>query len=294
MRDPGFTRAVAVILIAVLLFDIQGAIIKFLGDRYGIPQIAMFRNIFGLIPALLLIYLARTGTRGAARFRLRQWPLAILRGASIASAQYCLYLSLTLMEFATASTLAYSGPLFITALSVPILRNHVGAIRWLAVVIGFMGIVLVMRPGGDIFQWVSLLPICAAFGYAFSSVIVRLFDDTSTTAVINFYTTLSALGFTFLLMLFTDSYIPVSTAADWMWMILMGLVGGMAVFSLIAAYRLALPSNLSPFEYFGIPFSFVIGWLVFDEAPFDRLIPGVFLIVGGGLLIFWRERRLTG
>ncbi len=65
----------------------------------------------------------------------------------------------------------------------------------------------------------------------------------------------------------------------------------MAVFSLIAAYRLTLPSNLSPFEYFGIPFSFVIGWVVFGEAPFERLIPGVFLIVGGGLLIFWRERR---
>ncbi|MDE0716107.1 MAG: DMT family transporter [Gammaproteobacteria bacterium] len=291
MRDAGFSRAVVIILIAILLFDIQGAIIKFLGDRYGIPQIATFRNIFGLLPALLLVYLARTGVRGPARFRLRQWPLAVLRGASIACAQYCLYLSLTLMEFATASTLAFAGPLFITALSVPILRHHVGAVRWLAVIVGFVGIVLVMRPRGDIFQWVSLLPICAAFGYGLSSVLVRLFDDASTTAVINFHTTLSALVFTFLLMLATDSYITVSSVEDWMWMLLMGLVGGMAVFSLIAAYRLTLPSNLSPFEYFGIPFSFVIGWVVFGEAPFERLIPGVFLIVGGGLLIFWRERR---
>lgn len=291
MRDAGFSRAVVIILIAILLFDIQGAIIKFLGGRYGIPQIATFRNAFGLLPALLLVYLARTGVRGPARFRLRQWPLAVLRGASIAGAQYCLYLSLTLMEFATASTLAFAGPLFITALSVPILRQHVGAVRWLAVIIGFVGIVLVMRPRGDIFQWVSLLPICAAFGYGLSSVLVRLFDDASTTAVINFHTTLSAMVFTFVLMLATDSYITVSSAEDWMWMLLMGLVGGMAVFSLIAAYRLTLPSNLSPFEYFGIPFSFVIGWVVFGEAPFERLIPGVFLIVGGGLLIFWRERR---
>ncbi len=225
MRDAGFPRAVLIILVAILLFDIQGAIIKFLGDRYGIPQIAMYRNIFGLIPGVLLIYLARTGLRGSARFRLRQWPLAVLRGASIACAQYCLYLSLTLMEFATASTLAFAGPLFITALSVPILHHHVGTVRWVAVIIGFAGIILVMHPRGDIFQWVSLLPICAAFCYGLASVLVRLFDDASTTAVINFHTTLSALVFTFLLMLATDSYVTVASAEDWMWMVLMGLVG---------------------------------------------------------------------
>ena len=60
---------------------------------------------------------------------------------------------------------------------------------------------------------------------------------------------------------------------------------------MISAYRLARPSSLSPFEYFGIPFAFILGWFFFDEAPFGRLIPGVFLIVGGGLLIAWRERR---
>ena len=71
----------------------------------------------------------------------------------------------------------------------------------------------------------------------------------------------------------------------------MGLVGGFAVLALINAYRLARPSSLSPYEYFGIPFAFVLGWIFFDEAPFDRLLPGVLLIVAGGLLIAWRERR---
>ncbi len=292
MRDSGFLRAIGIILLAILLFDIQGAIIKFLGDSYSIPQIATFRNIFGLIPSFLLVHLTQRRFHVGTSFRLRQWPLAIMRGASVAGAQYCFYLSLTQMEFATASTLAYAGPLFITALSVPILHHRVGAVRWLAVLIGFIGIILVMQPQSDLFQAVSLLPICAAFGYALSSVLVRLFDDHTPTSVINLHTNFYTLIFTFLLMLLTDSYIPISSFGDWMWMLLMGFVGSIAVFSLITAYRLTLPSNLSPFEYFGIPFSFLIGWLVFGEAPFDRLLPGVFLIVGGGLLIFWRERRL--
>jgi drug/metabolite transporter (DMT)-like permease len=70
----------------------------------------------------------------------------------------------------------------------------------------------------------------------------------------------------------------------------MGVAGGTAAFCLISAYRMAKPSSLSPFEYFGIPFSFFLGWIFFLETPFDRLIPGVFLIVGGGLVIIWRER----
>ena len=70
----------------------------------------------------------------------------------------------------------------------------------------------------------------------------------------------------------------------------MGGVGGTAVFLLISAYRMADPSSLSPFEYFGIPFSFMLGWVFFNETPFDSLFPGVLLIVGGGLLVVWRER----
>jgi drug/metabolite transporter (DMT)-like permease len=72
----------------------------------------------------------------------------------------------------------------------------------------------------------------------------------------------------------------------------MGLSGGLAVLLMISAYRATQLSNLSPFEYFGIPFSFVLGWLFFDEAPFDKLFPGALFIVAGGLLIVWREHRL--
>ena len=287
-----FYRAVLLILLAILLFDIQGAIIKKLGDDFSVPQIAFYRNLFGLIPSLVLLWMSASWKQGHKTWRLRQWRLAIFRGVSIFFAQFCFYLALTKMELATATTIAFAGPLFITLLSIPILRHKVGAIRIIAVFTGFAGIVLVMQPGSDVFQWISLLPVAAAFGYAFSSVLVKLFDDNAETALINVYTSIAALVCTLILMLSVTDYVSPPTIFDWGWLLLLGTVGGTAVFTMIAAYRLTQPSNLSPFEYFGIPFSFVLGWLFFDEAPFDKLIPGVFLIVAGGLIIVWRERQL--
>ena len=286
-----FSRAVLFIMLAILLFDIQGAIIKHIGDRYSVQQIATFRNIFGLIPSFLVLYFSSEWQAGRRTLRLTQWKLALSRGIAIALAQFTFYWSLRIMEFATASTLVFAGPLFITTLSILILRHRVGMVRWVAVVIGFVGIILVVRPGGDIFEIKSLLPVCAAFGYALSSVLVRLFDDSAPTATINLYTTVGALFCSSVMMFGFDAYEPIANATDWLWMLAMGMVGGFAVLFMIIGYRLTQPSNLSPFEYLGIPFSFAIGMLVFNEAPFDRLFPGVILIVAGGLLIIWRERR---
>ncbi len=285
-----FSRAIIFIMLAILLFDVQGAIIKYLGDRYSVQQIATFRNLFGLIPSFAVLYFSSQWQAGHRSLYIRQWKLALFRGVSIAVAQSCFYLSLIIMEFATASTLAFAGPLFITALSVPILHNRVGIVRWVAVFIGFVGIVLIMRPRGEIFELTSLLPIGAAFGYGLTSVLVRLFDKEAETATINLYTTLSALTCMFCLMIGLDAYQSVASVEDWLWLILMGLVGGFAVLFMMIAYRLTEPSNLSPFEYFGIPFSFIIGYLVFNEAPFGKLFPGAIFIVVGGLLIVWRER----
>lgn len=292
MLRSNFARAVAVILVAILLFDLQGAIIKVLGDRYSVPQIATFRNSFGLIPSLIILYFSSQWHASGRKFRLPKLRLAFLRGISIAVAQFFFYWSLTIMEFATASTLAFAGPLFITALSVPILKSKVGWMRWTAVVIGFFGIVMVMQPSGDeVFDTHALIPVIAALGYGLSSVLVRLFDESSPTALINLYTTMATLTCSSLLMFYLGGYQPIQSPTDWLWMLALGLVGGVAVFCLIVAYRLTQPSNLSPFEYFGIPFSFVIGLWFFNEAPVGKLFPGVILIIAGGLLIVWRERR---
>jgi drug/metabolite transporter (DMT)-like permease len=106
------------------------------------------------------------------------------------------------------------------------------------------------------------------------------------------YASAGALLGALVIVIATSGYHEVESIEDWALLVCMGLVGGFAVLALINAYRLARPSSLSPYEYFGIPFAFILGWVFFDEAPFEKLIPGVFLIVAGGMLIAWREHHL--
>jgi drug/metabolite transporter (DMT)-like permease len=257
-----FARAVAYVLLAILLFDLQGVIIKFLGARYPVQQLAGFRNIFGLIPSLLVLLMSSEWHSRGRILKIRQWRLGLLR-----------------------------GPVLITMLSIPILKHSVGLWRWLAVLVGFIGVLMIMAPGSEVFTPYSLLPIGAAFGYSLSTVCVRLFDDHNPTALLNLYASAGALLGTLTILFATTGYQQVESLQDWGLLLSMGLVGGFAVLALINAYRLARPATLSPFEYFGIPFAFILGWLFFDEAPFEQLIPGVFLIVAGGMLIAWRERK---
>ncbi len=278
MPKSSFIRAVGFIILAIFLFDVQGAIIKHLGDRYPVPLIATYRNIFGLIPSIGLLFFSQEWRGGQRSLGLTKWRLAIIRGISIAAAQYCFYLSITLMELATATTLAFAGPLFITALSVPILKLKVGWARWSAVLIGFAGIVMVLQPGTARLQLLAVLPLIAALGYAMSSVLVRLFDSSTSTAKINIHTTLTTLACSLLLVWLTDSFQPVLSPTDWWWLFAMGITGGFAVFSMIVAYRLTQPGNLAPFEYFGIPFSFIIGWYFLAKHPMARCSPVYFLL----------------
>ena len=287
-----FARAIFYVLLAILLFDLQGVIIKFLGDRYPVQQLAGFRNVFGLIPSIIVLLLSREWHSRGRLLKIRQWRLGLLRGLFIAMAQYCFYLSITKMELATASTLTYISPVLITLLSIPILKHQVGLWRWIAVIVGFIGVVMIMGPGTEIFTPYSLLPIGAAFGYSLSTVCVRLFDEHNPTALINMYASAGALLGALVIVFATSGYHEVESTEDWALLVCMGLVGGFAVLALINAYRLARPSSLSPYEYFGIPFAFVLGWVFFDEAPFEKLIPGVFLIVAGGMLIAWREHHI--
>lgn len=296
-RINPFYRAVVIIMVAMFLFDVQGAIIKYMGStgsNYPPQQLSSFRNLFGLIPSMLVLFLSANWHAAGRPLIIRQWRLGLLRGGFVAMAQFCLYLSLIKMEFATASTLAFSGPLFVTMLTVPILKHRVGGWRWVAVGIGFVGILLIMQPGTEIFTPYALLPIVAAFGYSCSSVLVRLIDVEVPSATINVYSTIGAFVGSVTLLFSTTGYIPVVSLHDWLWLLAMGGAGGFAVICLISAYRLTQPSNLAPFEYFGIPFAFIIGWYFFGEAPFGTLFPGALLIIAGGLLIVWRERTRAG
>lgn len=284
-------RGIAFALLAFMLFDSMGAIIKYLGDAYPVEQMAMFRNLFGMIPSMLVLALSADWHAAGRPLYIRQWKLGLLRGVFIAFAQYCFYTSVIHMAFATAVTLSFMAPVLVTALSVPLLKAKVGLWRWMAVAVGFSGVIMVMRPGSDFFTYYALLPLGAALGYALAAVTVRLFDDDVPNATVNLYTTFAALvGMVLAVLASPSGYVSIASTHDWVWIFIMGCCGGVAVICLITAYRTAAPSSIAPFEYLGIPFSFAIGYVIFDEAPIDTLFPGVLFIVAGGFLIIWRQR----
>lgn len=283
-------KAVSIALCGVFLLDVMGVFIRILSETYPPTQLAVLRNLFGMIPSALVLVTSAAWHAGGRKVTFRQWPLGLWRGLFVTFAQMCFYLALVRLEFATVGTLAYAAPLIVTALSVPLLGERVGPWRWGAVVIGFAGVILVMQPGSDTFTWAALLPIGAALGYGTASVLVRRIDTDVPSPLVNLYSTFSAGIGALVLMLLWHSPVAIATARDMGMIVAMGCCGGMGVLFLIIAYRMVAPSMLAPFEYIGILIAFGLGWAVFDEAPFDRLFPGVILIVGAGLLIIWREQ----
>ena len=194
------------------------------------------------------------------------------------------------MAFATASTISYATALFTTALAIPVLGERVGWVRWSAVLVGFLGVIMVILPGAEGFSSFTLFPLAAAVFYALVGVTARLFDDDVPSAVVNLYSSFSSVVGAVLITYFWGGFNSITSTTDMVWIILMGGLGGTAVLLLVISYRMTEQSNLAPFSYFGIPLSFVLGWLFFNEAPWNTLFPGGILIAAAGLLIVWRER----
>lgn len=284
--------AIVLTLIALLLFDGMGLIIKRLSPDYGAAELSAYRNFFGLIPSFIALWSARNWHLAGRPILMRQWRLAGFRGLCAVFAQLLFYYSLGQLAFATANTITYANALFMTALAVPILGEKVGLVRWSAVAIGFGGVVMVVRPGSDVFSLAALAPLGAAFLYALMGVLTRLFDDDVPSPLANLYTSSVALAGSTVLALALGGFSPLGGWSDVLWIVAMGCFGGMAVLCLVVSFRMTEQSNLAPFTYFGIPMSFFFGWVFFDEAPWQDLLPGAVLIVAGGLLVIWRQRRL--
>ncbi|MBU2983623.1 DMT family transporter [Lentibacter algarum] len=292
LKGDNVVLAIGLFLTALLFFDLMGLVIKTLGGRYTAAELSVYRNVFGLVPTLIALHMAKSWKATGRAWKIRQWRLGFLRGGCIALAQLLFYFSLTFMPFATASTLSYASAIFTTALAWPLLGERVGMMRWLAVLIGFAGVILVVGPSREVFGWSATVPLGAAAFYALAAISTRLFDSDVPTPLINVYSASGALLGSLILVPFFGAFSPLQSWADLALIALMGGFGGVAVLLYVFAYRMTEQSNLAPFSYFGIPLAFGLGWLAFGEAPWDDLFPGALLIAFGGLFIVWRERRL--
>ena len=207
-------RAVALMLCALALFDGMGLIIKHLSPRYSAAELSAWRNVFGLVPSLIVLFGSKAWWDNGRVWKLRQWRMALLRGLILTFAQFSFYLSLGLLSFATASTITYANSLFAVALAVPLLGEKVGALRWGAVVVGFIGVIWIVRPGSDAFTSAALLPLAAAACYALVGVTARMMDGDVPTPLINLYSSVVALVGAVLLALLTGGFTQVQETTD--------------------------------------------------------------------------------
>ena len=265
--------------------------VRMLGSEYPILQILALRNIFGVIPAMLLLSMGQGLSSLWRIINKHHLKIIIVRSVAVLVAQFCYYTALTKIEFATAATLGFTSPFFVTLLSIPLLGHKIGFIRFAAIIIGFLGVIAIFQPFNDSFTFWMLLPVLAGFGYGLSSVLVRLIPDEVPSAAIQISQQFLTCILSFCFLISLDEIKPIASIYDLYLFALMGFCGGIGVLCLVISYRLADPSSISVFEYFGIPVSFILGWLFFKEAPFSTLFPGVLLIIGAGLLIIFRERK---
>ena len=285
-------KAIGIILFGMVAFDIMGVLIRILGNSYPILQVSVLRNLLGIIPAFILLMIGPGIAVLKKLNKLSYWKIIFIRSTSVLLAQISYYTAITKIEFATASTLTFTSPFFITLLSIPLLGHKVGMLRTAAIFVGFSGVLLIFKPFNEEITIWMILPVFAAFGYGLSSVLVRLIPNEITSAAIQISQQLVTFFLGLILLLAIGDYKPISSPNDLGLFVLMGVFGGVGVLSLVIAYRLAIPSSIAPFEYFGIPISFIFGWLFFKEAPFDTLFPGVFLIIFAGIMVIIRERKI--
>lgn len=283
--------AIVLSLVSLALFDLMGLVIKHLSPSYSAAELSAYRNVFGLIPSLIALWSSPAWHKSGRIVRIRQWPMACARGIMVTGAQFLFYYSLGRLAFATASTITYANALFMTALAIPLLGEKVGFLRWGAVLIGFAGIMLIVKPGHESFNWDALAPLGAAFLYALAGVTARLTDEDVPSPLINLYSAVIATIGATALTLFMGGFTGIANQTDLLWIMAMGGFGGTAVLIMVVSFRMTEQSNIAPFSYFGIPFAFFLGWLFFEETPIGDLFPGAILIAVGGLLVVWRERR---
>ena len=151
------TFAVVLSLVSLVFFDLMGLVIKRMSSDYNAAELSAYRNIFGLIPGVFALWASRNWHQSGRHLWVRQWVLMCARGLIVTFAQLMFYLSLGRIAFASATTISYSNGLFMTVFAVLVLGERVGVIRWMAVLIGFVGVVMVMGPRRETFTWDSRL-----------------------------------------------------------------------------------------------------------------------------------------
>ncbi len=299
------TQGILCLLVALVFLTFSDSIIKWLSPRYALHELMLLRGWIAIVVVLVFIRLEG----GFHLLKTRRPWLHLFRGGLLVFANMFFFLGLASLPLAETVALFFVAPLFICMLSQPILGERVGAPRWAAIFIGLIGVIVIVRPGADVFKLASVLPILAALTYAAMQMVTRKLGMQEKAGTLTFYIQVAfiiistASGFligdgklnkfdnpTFDFLLRAWSW---PTISDFWLLVLCGVIVAFGGYFLSQAYRLAQAPVVAPFEYASMPVALAVGFYLWGDWPDWISMAGTALIIFSGLLIIYFESRAS-
>ena len=267
--------------LSVCTFSVMDLLVKWSGD-YPTGEVLFFRGFFGLLPAYFLIPKNKLKTFYKTK-RSKEHLFRCLMGLT---ALIAIVIALRELPLAVVVSLSYAAPLFITVLSIFLLSEKVGIFRWLAVLIGFIGVIIIAEPGLKGMNYLYFLPLIFCIGMAFVTITIRKLSTTEPIWLISIF-------FTITISIAGLATIPMGwimpNVQDFTLLALIGVTGGSANLFLTQSYKLSEVSLVAPLKYLALIFAIIFGYLIWNEIPTVKTLIGSSLVVIASLIIFRRE-----
>ena len=295
-------KGIIFILLAMFVFSVQDSIMKYIYNFASLYEIYLIRTLVSLGIILLFLKL----TKKPIIFKTQYPLLTFCRVVLFFFGFSFFYVSLTVLPLGTATALFFVTPFLITIFAKFFLKEKIGPRRWLAVLVGFIGVYIILNPDFSDFDYMSLTPILCALCYSLSMIIIKLTSekDSVYTQTFSFYIGAIIISIVFYFTIGDGQYNTTDHPAsqfifrEWftnletsmLLMVITGITASLAFIFIFTAYRIASPAVVSPFEYSILLWSSLSGWYFFNEVPDLNTIIGMLLIVFGGIYIFIREK----
>ena len=275
-----------VMVLAMAIFALQDGISRHLAGEYNVIMIVMIRYWFFVAFIWAIAVRQPGGIRGTAR--TSQPLLQIGRGVLLVAEICVMVAAFTYLGLVESLAVFGAYPLIVAALSGPVLGEKVGPLRWAAIGIGFIGLLIILQPGVGIFSIYSLIPVCSALMFSLYALLTRFAARQDSTMTSFFWT--GAAGGAAITIVGVWTWEPM-IARDWFWMVCLGISGATGHWLMIKAYELAEASALQPFAYLHLVFGSLVGVWVFSEVITANIAIGAVIVIAAGLFTIWRERR---
>ncbi|MEL6607951.1 MAG: DMT family transporter [Pseudomonadota bacterium] len=268
------------------VFALQDGISLHLAREYNVLMVVMLRYWFFAAFVIAIASRERGGLRAVAA--TRQPRLQVFRGVLLVVEICVMVGAFTVLPLSEALAIFAGYPLLVAALSGPVLGERVGPYRWVAIGIGFVGIVILLQPGGGVFSIYAAIPLLSSLLFALYALLTRYAARQDSAATSFFYTgTAGAVAITAVGIWFWEPMSP----RDWGWMFALCASGALGHYLLIKCYEVAEASAVQPFAYLHLVFGSAIGVLVFSEVIRPNVAIGAAIVVGAGLFTLWREQK---